>query len=85
MTQEQINTIKRECFPDLVKLADELEDKGYYVKVGRNIRSITLNSYDSVFNENSFCFIILGYDTIREANTAFQKQLKQFRKEVLGG
>lgn len=85
MNQQDINTIKRECFPDLVQLADELEEKGYLVKVGRNIRSITLNSYDSVFNENSFCFLLLGYDTIREANTAFQKQLKQFRKEVLDG
>lgn len=88
MTQGQINTIKRECFPDLVQLADELEEKGYFVGISRNILHISI----AVFKEAvigsvpmRFEFNVKPYDTIREANTAFQKQLKAFRKEVLGG
>lgn len=86
MTQQDINTIKRECFPDLVKLADELEEKGYFVNITRSAGYLSLLcGMNTILNGKEFSFMAYRYDTIREANTAFQKQLKAFRKEVLDG
>lgn len=82
MTQQHLNEVKRECFAEVVKFADELEAEGIEVFVSRGKYSIGLHVHpycDDTVLPNCFSFRMKDYDTTFEAGQEFYKQFNRFK------
>ena len=76
MTQQHLNEVKRECFAEVVKFADELEDDGNLIAVSRTPSSIKVHFYFI-----SFSFDFAQYDTTAHATREFHKQFNKFKSQ----
>ena len=76
MTQQHLNEVKRECFADVIKFADELEGDGRFCAIGRTRDGIEVYSHI-----NYFIFMFSNYDTTLEAGQEFYKQFNKFKQQ----
>jgi hypothetical protein len=77
MTQQHLNEVKRECFAEVIKFADELEDEGLKCRIARNPLSVSIVVYKQ--KDYRFFFIFDEYDTTLEAGQEFHKQFNKFK------
>jgi hypothetical protein len=76
MTQQHLNEVKRECFAEVIKFADELEDDYRVCHVTRYKFLIEM-----LCDNERFFFDFSNYDTTLEAGQEFHKQFNRFKKQ----
>ena len=76
MTQEYLNQVKRECFAEVIKFADELETEEIHLIITRSRSFISAKSNKLNID---FFFEFYQYDTTLEAGQEFHKQFNKFK------